>query len=345
MITLTTPISLEGLTQRGALGLTQMRMSSTPQRGLSPVHKRSVLKRSILLLLPLLFLSCGFRQQATTSDTTTATPVGPVFSADSAYAFCQAQCSFGSRTMNSPAHDACARWIVTKFTDYGMTVTEQHATLTGYDGTPLRCTNIIASYNPDAQDRILLCAHWDSRPWADNDPDSANHHTPVLAANDGASGVAVMLEIARLISGDKSLSLGLDFICFDAEDYGTPQWSTTPDPGNTWALGSQHWAASVPKEKAKNYRFGILLDMVGGGRPVLSGTDVALLRPQHRRESVARSTGRRLRITLPHQRGRRHHRRSYPRQPRGEDPLYRHHPPLSRLRTEFLRPHVAHHPR
>ena len=264
MFTLTISIAPLGLTQRGALGLTQMRMSPTPQRGLSPVLKRSVLKRSILLLLTLLFISCGFRQQTTTSDTTTATPVGPVFSADSAYAFCQAQCSFGSRTMNSPAHDACARWIVTKFTDYGMTVTEQHATLTGYDGTPLRSTNIIASYNPDAQDRILLCAHWDSRPWADNDPDPANHHTPVLAANDGASGVAVMLEIARLISGDKSLSLGLDFICFDAEDYGTPQWSTTPDPGNTWALGSQHWAASVPKEKAKNYRFGILLDMVGG---------------------------------------------------------------------------------
>jgi Zn-dependent M28 family amino/carboxypeptidase len=144
-----------------------------------------------------------------------------------------------------------------------MEVIEQKATLRGYDGTALRSTNIIASYKPELTDRILLCAHWDSRPWADNDPDEKNWKTPVMAANDGASGVAVMLEIARLLQKADSLKTGVDFICFDAEDWGTPQWSEQESDGDTWALGAQHWAANPHREGYKA-RFGILLDMVGG---------------------------------------------------------------------------------
>lgn len=208
--------------------------------------------------------SCGnLRKQATYDETTALQPVGPVFSADSAYLFCQRQCDFGPRTMNSEAHDQCGRWIASTFTQYGLTVTEQKATLTGYDGTPLESTNIVASYQPGQKDRILLCAHWDSRPWADNDPDEANHRKPVMAANDGASGVAVMLELARLLHGSE-LPIGIDFVCFDAEDWGVPQWSDASDNGDTWALGAQHWARNCPKQQAKAYRFGILLDMVGG---------------------------------------------------------------------------------
>ena len=210
----------------------------------------------------LLLSACGLRKQATVENMTMS-PVGPTFMADSAFLFCQKQCDFGSRSMNSEAHEQCGEWIASKFRAYGMTVTEQRASLKGYDGTSLKATNIIASYLPAQTDRILLCAHWDSRPWADNDPDEANWKKPVMAANDGASGVAVMLEIARLLAGD-SLKLGVDFVCFDAEDWGIPQWSEAEDPGNTWALGSQHWAANCPKQQAKNYRFGILFDMVGG---------------------------------------------------------------------------------
>ena len=210
----------------------------------------------------LLLSACGLRKQATVENMTMA-PVGPTFMADSAFLFCQKQCDFGPRSMNSEAHEQCGEWIASKFRAYGMTVTEQRASLKGYDGTSLKATNIIASYLPAQTDRILLCAHWDSRPWADNDPDEANWKKPVMAANDGASGVAVMLEIARLLAGD-SLKLGVDFVCFDAEDWGIPQWSEAEDPGNTWALGSQHWAANCPKQQAKNYRFGILFDMVGG---------------------------------------------------------------------------------
>ncbi len=205
--------------------------------------------------------SCGSRKSVPASEA--AAPVGPAFIADSAYAYCQAQCDFGPRTMNSQAHDLCEQWIIGKFRQFGMSVIPQKATLKGYDGTDLRSTNIIASYKPDLTDRILLCAHWDSRPWADNDPDEANWHKPVMAANDGASGVAVMLEVARQLQQCDSLQRGVDFICFDAEDYGFPQWAEGDDPGDTFALGAQHWAANLHKP-GYTARFGILLDMVGG---------------------------------------------------------------------------------
>ena len=193
-------------------------------------------------------------------------PAGPAFNADSAYAFCEAQCQFGPRTMNSPAHERCAEWIATKFRAFGMQVTMQQTDVAGYDGTTLHATNIIASYRPDAAERILVCAHWDSRPWADNDPDSANWRKPVMAANDGASGVAVMLELARLLQSSGQTPaphIGIDFICFDAEDWGTPQWAEDVNSGDSWALGAQHWAVN-PHREGYTARFGILLDMVGG---------------------------------------------------------------------------------
>lgn len=191
------------------------------------------------------------------------------FNADSAYLFCQQQCDFGPRTMNSEAHERCAQWIADKFRQYGCDVALQQADLKGYDGTILKSTNIIA-HSPlrlegagEAKPRILICAHWDSRPWADNDPDSANWHKPVMAANDGASGVAVMLELARIIQQHDSLPIAVDFVCFDAEDWGVPQWENDGD-ADSWALGAQYWAANCPKSIANSYLYGILLDMVGG---------------------------------------------------------------------------------
>ena len=169
--------------------------------------------------------------------------------------------------MNSRGHDLCGEWIVSKFKEYGCKVTTQTATLAGYDGTKLRSRNIMASINPEATTRILLCAHWDSRPWADNDPDSANWRKPILAANDAASGVAVMLELARIIGKSKdekafNKQLGIDFVCFDAEDWGTPQWADVADNADSWALGAQYWSKNLPQ--GYEARYGILLDMVGG---------------------------------------------------------------------------------
>lgn len=228
------------------------------------------IKRYVNLVVVLLFtihcslftVSCGNLKKQTTDESASLQPVGPVFCSDSAYQYCQAQCEFGPRTMNSKAHDDCEKWIISKFESFGMQVTPQKAVLKGYDGTSLNSTNIISSYRPDLTDRVLLCAHWDSRPWADNDPDEANWKTPVMAANDGASGVAVMLEIARLLSKD-TLQLGVDFICFDAEDWGVPQWNEDNFDSDSWALGAQYWSTNLHK-KGYRARFGILLDMVGG---------------------------------------------------------------------------------
>jgi hypothetical protein len=191
-----------------------------------------------------------------------AKPMGPTFNADSAFALCAAQCDFGPRTMNSTAHDRCGEWIEKQFRAYGCEVSKQKADVKGYDGTVLHATNIIAKYKPERTKRVLLCAHWDSRPWADNDPDSLNHHKPVMAANDGASGVAVMLEIARLLQNDSALHVGIDFVCLDAEDWGTPQWTGTQDNPDSWALGAQYFAENMPLNPKPKY--GILFDMVGG---------------------------------------------------------------------------------
>ena len=207
------------------------------------------------------FLPSNKAEVSETEEIEKVQPVGPDFNADSAYIYLQEQCDFGPRTMNSTAHDKCEKWIIQKFEQYGCKVTTQKATLNGYDGTPLRSTNIMASYNPEATTRIMFCAHWDCRPWADNDPDSTNWHKPIIAANDAASGVGVMIELARILKGS-GLELGVDFVCFDAEDYGTPQWFEGEDPGDTWALGAQYFASNLPEGYAP--RYGILLDMVGG---------------------------------------------------------------------------------
>ena len=212
-------------------------------------------------------LSCYSCSTTKKSQTTEQSVVSVEFNADSAYAFCAAQCDFGPRTMNSEAHERCAQWIQQQFEQYGYSVQLQKADLKGYDGTILKSTNIIASQKLTANSqkpeaRIFICAHWDSRPWADNDPDEANWRKPVMAANDGASGVAVMLELARLLQQNDSARMAVDFICFDAEDWGIPQWENDVD-GDSWALGAQYWSASNLPQQG-NYQFGILLDMVGG---------------------------------------------------------------------------------
>ena len=229
---------------------------------------------SLYLILSLLLfstLSCQNKKQAVAEDEPQLVDV--VFNEDSAIAYCAKQCDFGPRTMNSAAHDECEEWIISKFQQYGCEVITQKADLKGWDGTMLHSTNIIARTNPDAKERIIICAHWDSRPWADNDPDENNHRTPVMAANDGASGVAVMLELARILNANPStsspqpqaLNLGIDFVCFDAEDYGTPSWSGKQDE-DSWALGAQHFAKNIQQLYAANNKpkLGILLDMVGG---------------------------------------------------------------------------------
>ena len=220
---------------------------------------------SFLLLLSVALTGCKNQNQASAGQDTDTIAVTQVqFNADSAYASVVAQCDFGPRVPGSAAHDRCGDYIVSRFKALGLSVSEQRADQKAWDGKVLHTRNIIAAYRPELADRIIICTHWESRPWADADPDSSLHRQPVMAANDGASGVAVMLEVARKLEELKP-ELGIDFICFDSEDYGMPYWADTDDvaDGSDWCLGSQYWAAHphVPGYKA---RFGILLDMVGG---------------------------------------------------------------------------------
>lgn len=216
----------------------------------------------LMACLLLTTVSCKTGNSNNTSNNTEKTVTVPEFNADNAYQHIQAQVDFGPRVPNSKEHVACGEYLAQKLEEYGAKVTNQYADLLTFDGTLLKARNIIGSYNPENKKRILLFAHWDSRPWSDADRDEKNHHTPVLGANDGASGVGVLLEIARLIN-QEAPALGIDIIFFDAEDYGAPRFYKGNHKDEYWCLGSQHWSRT-PHTEGYNARFGILLDMVGG---------------------------------------------------------------------------------
>lgn len=185
----------------------------------------------------------------------------PVFNADSAYVYVGKQLSFGPRVPNTKAHAQCAAYLTTELRKYAPEVIVQKGQVYAYDKTKLNFQNIIGSWKPESQNRVLLCAHWDSRPFADHDPDPANRRKPVDGANDGASGVGVLLEIARQIS-IKEPTVGIDIIFFDVEDYGPHQEEPSDNSPDHWGLGSQYWAKN-PHRAGYNAKYGILLDMVG----------------------------------------------------------------------------------
>ena len=199
----------------------------------------------------------------------------PAFSGDSAYAHIAKQVSFGPRVPNTAGHRACADWLAQRLEQSGADVTVQTGRVTAYDGTPLDIRNIFGAFRPESRRRILLYAHWDTRPFADKD--SVRTQDPIDGANDGGSGVGVLLELARLL-GDSLPNVGVDIAFFDAEDYGEPEWLPNRDADYTdWCLGSQYWARKphVPGYRA---RYGILLDMVGAKGAVFhkEGTSMAL---------------------------------------------------------------------
>jgi Zn-dependent M28 family amino/carboxypeptidase len=180
----------------------------------------------------------------------------PKFNADSAYQYVKAQLDFGPRTPGTDEHAACADWLVSKLKSYGAKVTVQTFPATVYTGEKFTGKNIIAQFNPTYAKRVILAAHYDTRHIADHDPDDKDN--PILGADDGASGVGVLLEIARQIQ-EQPINMGIDIILFDLEDYGND------GPGDntlTWALGAQFWSAN-PHKRGYRASYGILLDMVG----------------------------------------------------------------------------------
>lgn len=216
-----------------------------------------------IIATSLLFFSCGENNEkkdivVTNNNVPEAKPrvIPPDFNADSAFAFIKAQADMGPRVPGSKAHDLAIEYYEKQFKKYGAEVIIQKGNTTTFDGKPWILKNIIATYNPKAETRVLLCAHWDSRPFCEKDYDLTNKSKPCPGVNDGASGVGVLMEMARHFS-NKAPEVGIDIVLFDLEDYG----DNRGDP-NTWCLGSQYWSKTphVPYYSAK---FGVLLDMVG----------------------------------------------------------------------------------
>lgn len=195
----------------------------------------------------------------------------PEFNSDSAYAFVSQQVAFGPRVPNSPAHAACAQWMADKLKSYGANVIVQEGQVKAYTGETLNIKNVIGQFNPTAKKRVMLYAHWDTRPFADRDENKEYCEKPIDGANDGGSGVGVLLEIARLLK-DQPVSYGIDIVFFDAEDFGKSECEDLEDTEQDytfWCLGSQYWTRHphVPGYRAK---YGILLDMVGASGAVFN---------------------------------------------------------------------------
>lgn len=210
----------------------------------------------------MLLQSCGNEPKETTESKTdtvgNTAPISiPSFIADSAYSHIEKQLSFGFRTPGSVGQKNCANWMEQQLKQYCDTVYRQEVSVKGGDGKTLPCINLIGSINPNAKRRILLLTHWDSRPWADED-DSAQTK-PILAADDAASGVGVLIELSRQLQLQKiNPDLGIDIFFTDVEDYGkSEEWGE-----QSYCLGTQYWAAN-PHVAGYTAEFGILLDMVG----------------------------------------------------------------------------------
>lgn len=184
----------------------------------------------------------------------------PSFNSDSAYQYIKEQVAFGPRVPGTKAHANCAKYLSEKLKSFGMDVIVQNAVTTTYDLKKFNMSNIIAQYNTQVRKRILLCGHWDTRPFADRD--SVNKDKPFDGANDGGSSVAVLMEIARQLSISKP-GIGVDIILFDLEDYG----DFTGKAKDSWCLGSQYWSQRLHRPDYYA-QFGILLDMVGGKNAV-----------------------------------------------------------------------------
>ena len=225
------------------------------------------MKTKILFIASLFFIiGCGDdikKKPKKTVEAKPATPTvkieTPAFDADSAYLYIKEQVDFGPRYPNNEAHGKCAIYLEKKLASFGLETTTQIGKAKTFNNKDITIKNIIGSYNPEATTRVLLFAHWDSRPFADQD--SKDMTKPILGANDGASGVGILIEVARQLAITKP-SVGVDIIFFDAEDYGQPSSTMVQGSSDSWCLGSQYWAKN-PHKKNYTAKYGILLDMVG----------------------------------------------------------------------------------
>jgi len=220
-------------------------------------------KYFLLTILSLLIFGCDQKKsiESLPPEKEVRNILIPGFSPDSAYRYIEEQVAFGPRVPNTLPHQLCGDYLVDKLTTFGATVIQQEFDALSFDGINYHLRNIIASYYPEKTRRILLAAHWDTRKVADKDDERQSE--PIDGANDGASGVGVLLEIARQLQTYEP-DVGVDIILFDGEDNGADnnyQGSNYAEH-NGWCLGSQYWAKNKHQRNYFAY-YGILLDMVG----------------------------------------------------------------------------------
>ena len=212
--------------------------------------------RTLLLAVGAIVLTeltaCGARSD----DTARPTAARPPFNSDSAMSYVRQQLAFGPRVPGTPAARRTGDWIVARLKGTADTVLEQTWTATTTKGTKVPLRNIFARFRPEAPDRVLYLTHWDTRPVADQESDSARKRLPIPGANDGASGVALLLAVADALKKAPP-GFGVDLLFVDGEDYGV--WGP---PDTDVLLGSTYFAEHLP---SPNYKplFGVLWDMIG----------------------------------------------------------------------------------
>ena len=228
-------------------------------------NSRNKFLRVIAIVSMVFVLSCDSNKHDHVEKEVMSQPLPviltPAFNEDSSYKYVADQVAFGPRVPNTTAHVACGEFLARFFMKNGGWVLRQEFKERAFDGTELKLKNVIISYNHKATKRILFAAHWDTRPFADQD--ETNPKKPIDGANDGASGVGILMELARAINAaEKKPDVGFDIILFDGEDYGQPMFYPGPYQENSWCLGSQYWSNHKHNSNYSAY-YGILLDMVG----------------------------------------------------------------------------------
>ncbi len=224
----------------------------------------------LLVLFGILIISCNNEPAPPAKEVKVPVRV-PAFNGDSAFAFVKKQVLFGPRVPGTEGHIQCKKWMVEQFNTFGASVIEQDFLAHIHNGEKWPSTNIIAQYNPEHKQRIILSAHWDTRYIAEEDKDRKKRNDPILGADDGGSGVGVLLEVARIL-GENPIDLGIDIILWDAEDQGK---RGADQPPQLWCLGSQYWAKNKHRGTYKA-KYGINIDMVGAKNPRFGKDEVSI---------------------------------------------------------------------